>query len=95
MCFKTYTVIQGYVYWTTKSVVSYYALLFNLRCHDCLQQYISAFKCHVNLTRYFMDADGHANNSMVGEGETELGTEQETYKPRQIEELIPKEVLPL
>lgn len=33
-----------------------------------------------------MDADGHANNSMVGEGETE----QETDKTRQIEELVPK-----
>lgn len=33
-----------------------------------------------------MDADGHVNNSMVGEGETE----QETDKTRQIEELVPK-----
>lgn len=66
---------QDYIHWMTK-----------LCTHDCLRQYISAFKCHVNFTRYLMDADGHANNSMVGEGETE----QETDKTRQIEELVPK-----
>lgn len=80
MCFKTYTVRTIYTGWPN------YVLLFNLQCHDCLRQYISAFKCHVNFTRYLMDTDGHANNSMVGEGETE----QETDKTRQIEELVPK-----